>query len=114
MEWGMSTASLTYDEIAERLEIGRKSAQNLARRKGWNRTKGNDGKARNEVPLDALPPGHQMVPRMDPQIAVLETQIEGLEALVEAEQARAAAAEANSDQWRELALKPVWKRVVGL
>jgi hypothetical protein len=47
--------SLTYDEIAEALGIERESARRLVIRKHWKRTKGNDGKARVEVPTDELP-----------------------------------------------------------
>lgn len=114
----MSTVSLTYDELAERLGIGRKSAQNTVRRKGWRRTKGNDGRARIEVPLDALPDTpsveEPVSAQVDPQIPVLEAQIEGLKALVAAEKARADAAESDRDRWHELAVKPLWKRAVGL
>jgi hypothetical protein len=46
---------LSYDEIAELFDIERESARHLALRKQWRRTKGNDGKARVEVPVEALP-----------------------------------------------------------
>lgn len=46
---------LTYDEIAERFGITRESARQLVLRKHWARRKGNDGRARIEVPVDALP-----------------------------------------------------------
>lgn len=45
---------LTYDEIATAFGITRESARQLVIRKRWGRTKGNDGKARIEVPEDAL------------------------------------------------------------
>lgn len=48
-------ALLTYDEIAERFGIARESARQLVIRKRWGRRKGNDGRARIEVPFDALP-----------------------------------------------------------
>ena len=51
----MSTVSMTYDQLAARFGIGAKSARNLVRRKGWRRTQGNDGAARIDVPLEALP-----------------------------------------------------------
>ncbi len=47
--------SLTYDDLAEALGIERESARRLVIRKRWKRTKGNDGKARVEVPTDELP-----------------------------------------------------------
>jgi hypothetical protein len=49
------TTSLSYDEIAAIFGIERESARQLTLRKRWNRVKGNDGKARVEVPNDALP-----------------------------------------------------------
>lgn len=47
---------LTYDEIASAFGITRESARQLVIRKRWARRKGNDGKARIEVPEDALEP----------------------------------------------------------
>lgn len=47
---------LTYDEIASAFGITRESARQLVIRKRWARKKGNDGKARIEVPEDALEP----------------------------------------------------------
>src|SRR3954467_13023780 len=52
---GVDTRSLSYDELANLLGIERESARHLAFRRRWRRTKGNDGKARVEVPLGALP-----------------------------------------------------------
>ena len=49
------TILLSYDELAERFGINRESARQLTLRKRWARRKGNDGRARVEVPLDALP-----------------------------------------------------------
>ena len=49
------TLSLTYDELAERLGITPKSAKHLVWRKKWDRAKGNDGKARIQVPTCELP-----------------------------------------------------------
>lgn len=46
---------MTYDEIADALGIARESARQLVIRKRWSRSKGNDGKARIAVPLEALP-----------------------------------------------------------
>jgi hypothetical protein len=51
----MSTASLTYPEIASRFGMTTASARNLVRRKGWPKTLGNDGLARIMVPSDAVP-----------------------------------------------------------
>ena len=46
---------LSYDELAEALGIERESARRLVIRKRWKRSKGNDRKARVEVPNDELP-----------------------------------------------------------
>src|SRR3712207_6195736 len=50
----MQVESLTYDELAQRLGIGRQSARQLAMRRRWPRKPGNDGLARVSVPLEAL------------------------------------------------------------
>ena len=112
---------MTYDELAAHLGISRKSAQNLARRKGWKKTLGNDKKARVEVPDDApqmLPSEDhheepQTVPSVDPRIPLLETQIAGLKEIVAAERRRADAAETDRDRWHALAVRPWYRRLVG-
>jgi hypothetical protein len=45
---------MTYDEIADAWSITRESARQLVIRKRWTRTKGNDQRARVEVPVDAI------------------------------------------------------------
>src|SRR4051812_12293979 len=45
---------LTYNEIASTFGITRESARQLVIRKRWGRQKGNHGKARIEVPEDAI------------------------------------------------------------
>lgn len=47
---------LTYDELAQMRGIQRIGAVRLAKRQGWRRQPGNDGKARVMVPTDALAP----------------------------------------------------------
>ena len=47
---------LDYDELGRVFGIERESARRLVMRKRWARSKGNDGKARVGVPLEALPP----------------------------------------------------------
>jgi hypothetical protein len=49
--------SMTYDEIAVAFGINRSSAERLVKRKRWARRKGNDGRARIEVPEEAIPAG---------------------------------------------------------
>ena len=110
---------LSYAEMADALGIGRESARVLARRKRWPRRPGNDGQARIGVPEEEIaarndppstppngppsdPPNDPPSdPRADPanepdQLtelrvlnARLETRIEALQALIEAEKERA-------------------------
>jgi hypothetical protein len=58
--------TLTYAELGAALGIAPASANKLARRRRWPRTKGNDGKTKVTVPEDALvrPPDS---PRDSPQ-----------------------------------------------
>jgi hypothetical protein len=106
--------SLTYAEIAEALKITPESANRLARRRRWTRTKGNDGRTRVAVPDEALvrADSPQVSPSDSPlaspgdnpldnpvhaQIARLEGELAGMrEALAEA-RARAGAAEAGAE-----------------
>jgi len=50
----METRQLTYAELAKALGINTASAKRLAIRKGWQKTIGNDGKARVAVPVERL------------------------------------------------------------
>ena len=50
----MEVQWLTYDELAERLRIGRESARTLVKRKRWARQTGNDGRARIGLPVEEL------------------------------------------------------------
>jgi hypothetical protein len=50
----MEVQWLTYDELAERLGIGRESARTLVKRKRWARQTGNDGRARIGLPIEEL------------------------------------------------------------
>ncbi len=56
----MDTKLLTYAELGEALGITADSAKRLARRRGWMKQPGNDGRARVSVPVERL------VPRDDP------------------------------------------------
>jgi hypothetical protein len=119
------TVWLTYDELAERLQIGRESARRLVLRKHWAKRKGNDGKARIGVPAEVLTrddarqdtgadagpgarqdAGHDAphVTGQDPtspvlqaKIRELETAIEGLKALVAEANKRAEEAARRAD-----------------
>jgi flagellar biosynthesis chaperone FliJ len=98
---------LSYDEIAGLLGIERESARHLALRKQWRRTKGNDGKARVEVPSEALPTpdtGEHPVDSTGADAAAipaLTRHIERLEIALEQAQDRADEAEAARDKVRD-------------
>ena len=57
-----ATRALTYDELADARGITKKAAQTLARRRRWERRKGNDGRVRVMVPTDELR-DHQKAPQ---------------------------------------------------
>src|SRR4051794_17488477 len=106
MEAGLDTRSLSYDELADMLGIERESARHLAFRRRWRRIKGNDGKARVDVPLEALPqpgsatptsgrpdsstdsPTHTLVAALTGSETVLTRHIERLEAMLADAQVR--------------------------
>jgi hypothetical protein len=92
--------SLTYAEMAEALKITPESANRLARRKRWQRAKGNDGRTRVAVPEEALvrqdsPP---VSPTDSPMDSPPDRLIKALEAHVETLKAQLAAAEARIDK----------------
>jgi hypothetical protein len=92
--------SLTYAEMAEALKITPESANRLARRKRWQRAKGNDGRTRVAVPEDALirqdsPP---VSPTDSPMDSPPDKLIKALEAHVETLKAQLAAAGARIDK----------------
>jgi hypothetical protein len=57
---------MTYDEVAGRLAIKRRSAERLAARKRRPRRPGNDGRVRIGVPSDALPVAPVVIPDSAP------------------------------------------------
>lgn len=119
----MTERTFTYAELAKKLGIKIDSARRLVRRKNWKRTTGNDGTTRISVPVESLPPDNPPdsppdntnlpTQEFEIKIARLEAEVTGLNQLVEAERTRSAAAERDRDDWKELALKPWWKRIVG-
>lgn len=137
----METVSLTYREVAERFAISDKSARSLVARKRWRRTVGNDGKARIDIPAEALPQapqegrqgGPDAVPHGTPHqdlvealvgarlmVARLEAELGGQRELVSAERRRAdelaervTKVEAERDQWITRATRPWWRRLAG-
>jgi hypothetical protein len=92
--------SLTYAELAEALKITPESANRLARRKRWQRAKGNDGRTRVAVPEEALV--RQDSPLISPTDSPVDSPpdklIKALEAHVETLKAQLAAAEARIDK----------------
>lgn len=114
----MDTISLTYRELAERLGVKPESARKMVRRKRWQRGSGNDGAVRIAVPVDVLPQSRDDAPDSlrdspSPYVRELETRIEGLRMLLQAESRRADAAEADRDRWHDLACRPWWRRLAG-
>ena len=49
-----TTRAMTYDEIAAALRISPDSARRLVRRRRWTKTRGNDGFARVNIPIERL------------------------------------------------------------
>lgn len=98
------TILLSYDELAERLGINRESARQLTLRKRWARRKGNDGRARVEVPLDALPasdsPSHDPAEDTD-AIRALTRHIERLEQVIDKLEEQAGRFELERDVARD-------------
>lgn len=115
----MTTESLTYRELADRLGVKLESARKTVQRKRWQKVAANDGTIRILVPVEYLPSSRDMSrdslsdgpSALD--VAILEERIQGLQSLVESERRRADAAEADRDAWRGMAEKPIWKRLFG-
>lgn len=114
----MDTESLTYRELADRLGVKPESARKTVQRKRWQRVTGNDGTVRILVPVEALPPSRDAPPDSpgdSPAVYTreLETRIDGLRMLLQAESRRADAAEADRDRWHTMACRPWWRRLAG-
>lgn len=125
----MDTVSLTYQEIAKKFGITRKSAENMRRRKGWATTKGNDKRVRVQVPVDVLPDGPQdgppegvqvgapVPPQSLPDDLIRIAQLEGAVGRWQAEAAlekeRRVDLERERDNWRDQAKKSLWRRIFG-
>ena len=114
----MDTESLTYKEIADRLGTLPESARKLAKRRRWQKIKGNDGEVRICVPVsyfeDARVSAQEPAQDDDREPSrELQIMIDGLKALLESERRRADAAEVDRDRWHELATRPWWRRLAG-
>jgi hypothetical protein len=71
----LTTRPMTYDEVAATFGIARTSARQLVQRRRWMKRKGNDGKVRADVPLEALPTPDEVLremPHEDAQEALHE------------------------------------------
>jgi hypothetical protein len=115
----VDTRSLSYDELADLLGIERESARHLTFRRRWRRTKGNDGKTRVEVPLEAIPAPGPAAPTGDNPLGitgaapdtpmgsltgsetVLTRHIERLEGMLAEAQARLTDVETDRDAARD-------------
>jgi hypothetical protein len=95
----MDVEWLTYDEIAERLGMGRESARTLVKRKRWARQQGNDGRAHIGVPIEEIQSREDQAGERSPErseertgevLAVLTRHIERLEAQLDETHKRAA------------------------
>lgn len=114
----MDTESLTYHELADRMGVKLDSARKTVRRKRWQKVTGNDGTLRILVPVESLPlptgrPPDS--PKDGPEVYAreLETRIDGLRMLLQAESRRADTAEADRDRWHAMAVRPWWQRLAG-
>jgi DNA-directed RNA polymerase specialized sigma24 family protein len=112
---------LLYQEAADRLGISIDSVRRQARRKGWPKKQGNDGKARVGIPIDRLQDGPQDSPPDSPQdtVPALLARIAELQAELAAAGAREAgqerlitALQEDRDAWRNHAKRPFWRRLV--
>ena len=108
----MDTESLTYRELAQRLDVKLESARKTVMRKRWQKITGNDGTVRIQVPIEALPlpvvsPPDSPSDNQSDSPAVytreLEVRIEGLHMLLAAESRRAETAEMQAGHWQRQA-----------
>lgn len=114
----MDTESLTYRELADRLGVKLESARKTVQRKRWQKLTANDGTVRILVPVQSLPlpcdtPPDSPTDSPAVYIRELETRIEGLKSIVDAERRRAETAEADRDAWRAQASRGILSRLFG-
>lgn len=118
---------MDYETAAKRLGITIASVKRQAARKKWPRRPLNTGGVQVGIPVDRLSADRQGVSHDDSQAdmssainSAHEQAISALKELIEAERRRADAAESRLDDmasdrnhWRELAMRPWWKRIAG-
>ena len=98
----------TWEEAAARLDIKPESVQRRARARRWPRVRGNDGRARVQIPPDAIPDSPPAIREELPPAAPSDTP-ETLARLAVAEArladalALAADLRADRDHWRQQA-----------
>jgi DNA repair exonuclease SbcCD ATPase subunit len=115
--------SLTYEELARELRIKPNSARQLVNRKRWMKRRGNDGRLRVDVPVEALCEAPQealqealhgasdvalhvaphVAPREAPAIELLTRHVERLETALDAANARIGTLEQERDAERQRA-----------
>ncbi len=98
---------LSYQEVADRLGVTPEAARSRAKRLGWRRQMGNDGRALVLVALEPRPPGDQPVtPRSSPGrkavdpalVTALESHIKTLQGDNETLKEQLAAEQAKTSQ----------------
>ena len=131
----MSTLSLTYAELAERLGISVDGARMKVKRQKWPKTKGNDGAVRVMVEEAELAPNErspnvrptfpeqpneqvaEQVRTLEAHIATLKEQLQKGETMAATERARVEDLTASmmklTSQMMEFQARPWWRRLVG-
>lgn len=131
----MTTLSLTYAELAERLGISVDGARMKVKRQRWPKTKGNDGAVRVMVEEEELAPNErspnvraalteqpneqvgEQVRTLEAHIATLKEQLAKAETMAAQERARVEDLTASmmklTAQMMELQAKPWWRRLTG-
>lgn len=108
---------LTYDEAGAALGIKPDSVRRRATARKWPRRQGNDGKARvlispeivRDHPPDDAP---ERGPAVTPDAGLIERAARA-EARAEALAAQVDDLKRDRDAWRELARRPLWRRLLG-
>lgn len=108
---------LTYEEAAKLLGIKPDSVRRRATARKWPRRQGNDGLARVLVPSGIVPDHAPDVtpgpgPEIAPDAALIERAARA-EARADALAAQLDDLRADRDAWRELARRPIWRRLLG-
>jgi hypothetical protein len=112
---------LLYQDAADRLGISIDSVRRQARRKGWPKKQGNDGKARVGIPAGRLQDSPPDRPKDSPQdtVPALLARVAELQAELAVAAARDAGQERlilslqeDRDAWRAQARRPFWRRLV--